>query len=61
MPLLKSFAEIKAFQSQRFSYHCQILALLLLGNFIILTPDGITNFDIALAEHCNIAFCSFVL
>ena len=26
-----------------------------------LAPEGITNFGIALAKHCNLVFCSFVL
>jgi len=24
-------------------------------------PDGVADFGIALAKHCNLAFCSFVL
>jgi len=26
-----------------------------------LVAEGITDFGIALAKHCNLAFCSFVL
>jgi len=27
----------------------------------ILAPEGIANFGIALAKHCNLVFCSFVI
>jgi len=52
----------KAIQSLRLSWHCQILALFLLRNFgFFIAPDGITDFDISQAKHCNLVFCSFVL
>jgi len=52
----------KAIQSRRYSQHCQILTLSLLRSFaLFIAPDGITDFAIALAEHCNLVFCSFVL
>ena len=52
----------KAIQSRRYSQHCQILTLSRLRSFaLFIAPDGITDFAIALAEHCNLVFCSFVL
>ena len=59
--LLESFAG-KAIQSRRFSYHCQIFALFLFRSFtLFIAPDGIADFGIAQAKHCNLVFCSFVL
>ena len=54
----------KAIESRRFCQHCQILAFVLLRSFgLFVAPDGITvtGFGIALAKHCNLVFCSFVL
>ena len=51
----------KAIQSRRFSYHCQILALFLRSFALFIASDGITDFSIAQAKHCNLVFCSFVL
>jgi len=28
---------------------------------LFIAPDGITDFGIALAKHCNLVFCSFIL
>ena len=35
--------------------------ILSIETFPFLAPDDITDFCIALAKHCNLAFCSFVL
>ena len=48
-------------QPRRFSWHCQILALFLRSFALFIAPDGITDFGIALAKHCNLVFYSFVL
>jgi len=52
----------KAIQSRRFSYQCLIITFFLHRSFVLLiVPDGITDFGIAQAKHCNLVFCSFVL
>jgi len=39
----------------------RFLRYISLETFPFLAPGGITDFGIALAKHCNLAFCSFVL
>jgi len=51
--LLESF-DTKSDSVAGFCKRCQILAL-------FIAPDGITDFGIAQAKHCNFVFCSFVL
>jgi len=62
MLLLKSFAEEKkSFSRGILANTTRFLRFLSLETLPFLAPDGITDFGIALAKHCNLAFCSFVL
>jgi len=58
--LLKRFAE-KSFSRGVLANTARILHFFSLETSPYLSPDGIADFGIALAKHCNLAFCSFVL
>jgi len=59
--VLRSFAERKTFRSRRLANTASFLHFFSLQTLPFLAPDGITDFGIALAKHCNLAFCFFVL
>jgi len=59
--LLKSFVGKKRFSRSVLTNTPRFLRFFSLETFPFLAPDGITDFGIALAKHCNLVFCSFVL
>ena len=59
--LLESFAEKKWFSHGVLANTAKILRFFSLETLPFSAPDGIKEFGIALAKHCNLAFCSFVL
>jgi len=59
--VLRGFAERKTFQSRRLANTASFWHFFSLQTLPFLAPDGITNFGIAQAKQCNLAFCFFVL
>ena len=59
--VLKRFAGKKHFSGGVLANTGRFLRFFSLETLPFLAPDGITNSGIALAKHCNLAFCSFVL
>jgi len=59
--LLRSFAEKKSFSSGVLVNTARFVRFFSLETLPFLAADGITDFGIALAQHCNLAFFSFVL
>ena len=59
--LLKSFAGKKCFSRGVLASTARFLRLFSWETLPFLAPDSITDFGIALAKRCNLAFCSFVL
>jgi len=59
--LLKSLARKKRFSRGVLARTARFLRFFSLETLPFLAADGITNFGIALAKHCNLVFCSFVL
>jgi len=60
MLLLESFAGKKRFCRRVSANTARFLRLASLQTLRIFDPEGIANFCIALAKHCNLVFCSFV-
>jgi len=42
-------------------FQANVLIFTFIGFALFTAPDGITDFGIAQAKHCNLVFCSFVL
>jgi len=59
--LLKSFAGKKRFSRGVSANTARFLRFFSLEILAFLSADGIADFGIALAKHCNLIFCSFVL
>jgi len=59
--LLERFAEKKRFSRGVLANIARFLRFASFGTLRFLAPEGITNSGIALAEHCNLVFCSSVL
>jgi len=59
--LLKSFAGKKRFSRGVSANTARFLRFFSLDILAFLSVDGITDFGIALAKHCNLIFCSSVL
>jgi len=59
--LLESFAEKQRFSREVLANTVRFLRFASLQTLRILSPEGIANFSIVLAKHCNLVFCSFVL
>jgi len=55
--LLQSFGEKKRFSGGVLANAARFLRFFLLRSFAIFSSDGITDFGIALAKHCKLAFC----
>ena len=58
--LLENFAK-KRFSREVLANTGRFLRFASLQTLRILATEGIANFGIALAKHCNLVFCSFVL
>jgi len=61
MLLLKSFVGKKCFSRGVLANTARFLRFYSLETLPFLAADGITDFGIAQAKHCNLVFCSFVL
>jgi len=59
--LFKIFAGKKGFSSGVLAKTARSLRFYSLETLPFFAPDGITDFGIALAKHCNLTFCPFVL
>ena len=59
--LFKSFAGKIRFSRGVSTNTARFLRFFSLETLPLLPPDGITDFGIALAKHCSLAFCSFFL
>jgi len=58
---LQSFGGKKTFSGGVLANTARFLRFFLLRNFAIFSSDGIIDFGIALAKHCKLAFCLFLL
>jgi len=58
---LKALLKKKQFSRKVLTNTARFLRFASLQTLRILAPEGIANFGITLAKHCNLVFCSFLL